>query len=109
MTYHTVCHLDTGVGIYRFTVCRRLGANGFGLVVNWPDRNGRVKLCQSKVPSLYLVGQHGNNDSRCLRSQDRDDVVRHVAAEGSAGRRRRNPVKPRPPRRRPSSMVNIAE
>lgn len=40
---------------YRVTICRRFDANGFGGVVKWPDRNFRVKWCQSKVPVLHFT------------------------------------------------------
>jgi len=44
---------DSG-GIDRFTVRRRRDTNDFRRVVKWPDRNGCGKLCQSKVPLLYI-------------------------------------------------------
>jgi len=57
-----------------------------GQVINWPDRNGRGKLCRTKVLLLHFVGQHGNNNyyARGHRSQDRD-AVRLAVAAGSAG------------------------
>lgn len=65
-----ICRHDAG-SIDRFTVYLRLSVNGFGRAT-W-------------FLYLYSVGQRGNNDARCRRSQDRD-IARLVAAAGSVGR-----------------------